>query len=45
MKKGGTKEIYIEKDVFKAYPSEIKEQMKAIDKIDCFVFVEDMYIL
>jgi hypothetical protein len=42
MKKGGVKEIYIEKDKSKAYYPEIKEQMEAIDKIDCFVFVEDI---
>lgn len=42
--KGGAPEVYLEKDVNKAYPECVKKQMEAIDQIDCFKFVEDIDI-
>jgi hypothetical protein len=42
MKKGGVKEIVIEKDKTKVFSHEFNAQMKAIDAIDCFEFVEDI---
>lgn len=40
MKKGQYDKLYIEMDEEKAFDSEMKNQFKMVDKLNCFAFVE-----